>query len=285
MARPSAKPVVRIDDGRVIATEWQFAPGAETGWHIHGHDYVVVPLTDGDLLLEEPGGGTRDAGLKRHAPYARRAGVEHNVVNAGDTDLAFLEVEIVDRPLDAARLSTLSRFMNAWNARDVDALMHCMTNDCAFRASGGPGAEGRRYEGASSVRAAYQAIFDDLPRGGMDSQPPPRHRPARRVGMAVRRPRPQGYQCGGRRLRPVRIRRRADPAEGLLSQGTERLSIPSVDTFQSPDPDPVTSGSWSGSVIRWMIAQVGRVQLRWPQRLRLDEVLQFIAGQLHSLPG
>jgi len=163
MARPSAKPVVHIDDGRVIATEWQFAPGAETGWHIHGHDYVVVPLTDGALLLEEPGGGTRDAGLRRHAPYARRAGVEHNVVNAGDTDLAFLEVEIVDRPLDAARLSNLARFMNAWNARDVDALMDCMAADCAFHASGGPDAEGRRHEGTSAVRAAYEAIFETYP--------------------------------------------------------------------------------------------------------------------------
>jgi ketosteroid isomerase-like protein/mannose-6-phosphate isomerase-like protein (cupin superfamily) len=163
MARPSAKPVVHIDDGRVIATEWQFAPGAETGWHIHGHDYVVVPLTDGDLLLEEPGGGTRDAELRRHAPYSRRAGVEHNVVNAGNTDLAFLEVEIVDRPLDAARLATLFRFMNAWNARDVDALMDCMAGDCAFHASGGPDAAGRRHVGASSVRAAYQAIFEMYP--------------------------------------------------------------------------------------------------------------------------
>ncbi len=163
MTRRSAKPVVHIDDGRVIATEWQFAPGAETGWHIHGHDYVVVPLTDGDLLLEEPGGGTRDAGLRRHAPYARRAGVEHNVVNAGDADLAFLEIEIVDLPLDAARLSTLSRFMNAWNARDVDAVMDCMASECAFHASGGPDAEGGCYEGASAVRTAYEAIFETYP--------------------------------------------------------------------------------------------------------------------------
>ena len=63
-------------------TEWRFAPGAETGWHRHEADYVVVPLADGDLLLEEPGGGSRTATLKKHVPYARREGVEHNVVNA-----------------------------------------------------------------------------------------------------------------------------------------------------------------------------------------------------------
>jgi hypothetical protein len=45
-------------------------------------DYVVVPLLDGDFLLEERWGGSRMAHLKRHAPYARREGVEHNAVNA-----------------------------------------------------------------------------------------------------------------------------------------------------------------------------------------------------------
>jgi quercetin dioxygenase-like cupin family protein len=93
--RAQAKATVRIDDGRVKATEWAFVPGAETGWHIHGYDYVIVPLTDGRLLLEEPGGGTRKAELTMGVPYARKAGVEHNVINDGDGALRFLEVEIV----------------------------------------------------------------------------------------------------------------------------------------------------------------------------------------------
>ena len=80
---------------RVKATEWAFAPGAETGWHTHGHDYVIVPLSDGRLLLEEPGGGTRKAELMLGIPYARKAGVEHNVINDGDGEMRFLEVEIV----------------------------------------------------------------------------------------------------------------------------------------------------------------------------------------------
>jgi len=163
MTRTPATPIVRIDDGRVIATEWQFAPGAETGWHVHGHDYVVVPLTDGDVLLEEPGGGTRTAVLKKHIPYARKVGVEHNVVNAGSAEMAFLEVEIVDRQQEDTRLATLSRFMDAWNNRDVDALMDCMSQNCAFHASAGPDADGRRHEGAAAVRAAYTAIFDAFP--------------------------------------------------------------------------------------------------------------------------
>ena len=96
MTRPQATATVRIDDGRVKATEWAFAPGAETGWHTHGYDYVIVPLTDGRLLLEEPGGGTRKAELMLGIPYARKAGVKHNVINDGDREMRFLEVEIVN---------------------------------------------------------------------------------------------------------------------------------------------------------------------------------------------
>lgn len=94
-ARPQAVTTVRIDDGRVKATEHFFVPGAETGWHVHAYDYVIVPLTDGRLLLEEPGGIERHADLTLGIPYARNAGVEHNVVNAGSKEMRFLEIEIV----------------------------------------------------------------------------------------------------------------------------------------------------------------------------------------------
>jgi quercetin dioxygenase-like cupin family protein len=91
--RPKAKPTVRIDSERVIVTEYRFAPGAETGWHRHGHDYVVVPLTTGKLLLEDKV-GDREAQLTAGVPYFRNAGVEHNVVNANDFEFVFVEVEI-----------------------------------------------------------------------------------------------------------------------------------------------------------------------------------------------
>ena len=32
--------------------EYRFAPGANTGWHRHGHDYVIVPLMDGKVKLD-----------------------------------------------------------------------------------------------------------------------------------------------------------------------------------------------------------------------------------------
>jgi len=95
LERAPASATLRIDEAQVRATEFRFAPGAETGWHRHEHDYVVVPLLDGKLLLEEPGGTSRIAELRAHIPYARRAGVEHNVVNANDFEFAFLEVELL----------------------------------------------------------------------------------------------------------------------------------------------------------------------------------------------
>jgi hypothetical protein len=52
-----------------------------------------VPLLDGKLQLEEPGGTSRIAELHTHQPYTRLAGVEHNVINANSFEYAFLKVE------------------------------------------------------------------------------------------------------------------------------------------------------------------------------------------------
>jgi len=92
--RAPAAATVEIDDAHVRVTRWDFEAGAETGWHRHGMAYVVVPVTDGTLLLELPGGETATAALKAGVPYARMAGVEHNVVNAGSAPLSFVETEL-----------------------------------------------------------------------------------------------------------------------------------------------------------------------------------------------
>ncbi len=89
----TAKTTIHVENDRVIVTEFRFAPGDNTGWHIHGHDYVVVPLTDGRVKLESPT-GTNYADMKKGAPYFRKAGVEHDVINATDGDYAFIEIEL-----------------------------------------------------------------------------------------------------------------------------------------------------------------------------------------------
>jgi quercetin dioxygenase-like cupin family protein len=86
---------VQIENDRVKVTEWRFAPGAETGHHVHEHDYVVVPLTSGALRLEEPA-GARIAQLLTGVAYAREKGVAHNVINANDYEFCFLEVELLE---------------------------------------------------------------------------------------------------------------------------------------------------------------------------------------------
>lgn len=86
---------LQFKNDRVKVTEWRFAPGAESGHHVHEHDYVVVPLTSGALRLEESA-GTRTAELQVGVAYAREKGVAHNVTNANDYEFRFLEVELLE---------------------------------------------------------------------------------------------------------------------------------------------------------------------------------------------
>ena len=83
-----------IDDARVRVTRFDFAPGAETGWHRHGYDYVITAVTDCHMLLEEPGGTARRVLVPAGTAYRRTEGVEHNVVNDGAAPMSFVEVEL-----------------------------------------------------------------------------------------------------------------------------------------------------------------------------------------------
>lgn len=91
--RPKASSKLLQENERVIITEWRFAPGAETGWHRHAHDYVVVCLTAGKLLVETAAGNV-ETELQFGQAYARPVGVEHNIVNSGKGEFVFIEVEI-----------------------------------------------------------------------------------------------------------------------------------------------------------------------------------------------
>jgi beta-alanine degradation protein BauB len=84
---------VQVENEWVRVTEWRFAAGAETGYHVHACDYVVVPLTSGRLRLED-GAGTTEAQLTSGVAYARRKGIAHNVINPNAFEFRFLEIEI-----------------------------------------------------------------------------------------------------------------------------------------------------------------------------------------------
>lgn len=92
--RPQAVPTLQIDNERVTVTEWDFAAKAETGWHRHQFDYVVVPEMNGKLKIETPDGASSVAELSAHKAYFRKAGVEHNVINASDEAFSFVEIEL-----------------------------------------------------------------------------------------------------------------------------------------------------------------------------------------------
>jgi quercetin dioxygenase-like cupin family protein len=94
MNEPKAKPCRLIENRRVIVTRWTFAPGEATGPHVHAHDYVVVPLTTGKLRIVAENGVASDGDLVIGAPYAREAGVSHDVINRNAFDFSFIEIEL-----------------------------------------------------------------------------------------------------------------------------------------------------------------------------------------------
>ncbi|MEJ1157137.1 cupin domain-containing protein [Prosthecomicrobium sp. N25] len=82
-----------VDDDAVRVTRWDFAPGAETGWHRHGLAYVVVALTDCPFLVVSEAGEQR-VDVPAGTAYSRDAGIEHNVVNGGERPMSFVEIEL-----------------------------------------------------------------------------------------------------------------------------------------------------------------------------------------------
>ncbi len=93
MAADHAQPTVQFDNPTVRVTEWRFRAGATTGRHRHEYDYVVVPMTNGRLLIRTSDGES-SAELTTGQAYFRPAGVEHEVVNANPSELVFVEIEI-----------------------------------------------------------------------------------------------------------------------------------------------------------------------------------------------
>ena len=93
-ARPAAEPTVTVDNDRVKVTEWRFAPGAATGWHVHEMDYVITPVTSQPVDLVNREGEVTRFEMRAGVSYFREAGVAHDVINAGEGELRFVEVEL-----------------------------------------------------------------------------------------------------------------------------------------------------------------------------------------------
>ena len=89
----SATATVQVDDARMRVTEWAFEPDADTGFHTHGMDYVVVPMISGTLTIADADGNETTSQLVAGQAYSRAAGVAHNVINRSDAKIVFVEVE------------------------------------------------------------------------------------------------------------------------------------------------------------------------------------------------
>jgi quercetin dioxygenase-like cupin family protein len=88
-----ASPTVVQDDEIVRITRWDFAPGAVTGWHQHGWPYFVVLLTEARMRIHD-GEKVTEVSFPAGHSYMRPAGVTHDVMNGGESPMAFVEIEV-----------------------------------------------------------------------------------------------------------------------------------------------------------------------------------------------
>jgi quercetin dioxygenase-like cupin family protein len=89
----------------VRVTRWTLEVQESTGVHHHAYDYVVVPMSAGRMRIVGLDGSESTAELAPGRTYFREAGVEHNVWNAGEGVLDFVEVELLTRGASEPRAS------------------------------------------------------------------------------------------------------------------------------------------------------------------------------------
>ena len=111
----------------------------------------------------------------------------------------------------------LQAFLDAFNARDVDAIMAFFAEDCVMDMPRGPAPGGRRLVGKEQVREGIRSRLDGIPdiHYGND-----RHwvvRRPRRVGVDAARHAAERRPRRGARVRSARVQRgRKDQPQGLL---------------------------------------------------------------------
>lgn len=91
--RAPAQGTVQVDNDRCVVTEWRFPPGSHTGWHRHSMDYVVVPMSTGELVIDTGDDIIRNPLIAGQA-YGRQAGIEHDVINDNPFEFVFIEIEM-----------------------------------------------------------------------------------------------------------------------------------------------------------------------------------------------
>ena len=61
------------------------------------------------------------------------------------------------------RSATLDRLFDAFNRHDAEGVMACFADAAVFFTAAGPTAAGRRIEGLDAIRAAFVAVWTEMP--------------------------------------------------------------------------------------------------------------------------
>ena len=88
-----AEPTIIIENEKVKVAEWQMGPDTQIGHHEHTLDYMVIALSGGELTIAT---GEEDFAfpLQVGVTVYLNAGDAHDVLNRGDTEVRFLEIDI-----------------------------------------------------------------------------------------------------------------------------------------------------------------------------------------------
>ena len=88
-----AEPTIIIENEKVKVADWRMGPDTQIGHHVHPMDYLVVALSSGELTIAT---GEEDIAfpLQVGATVFGNTGDAHDVLNRGDAELRFLEIEI-----------------------------------------------------------------------------------------------------------------------------------------------------------------------------------------------
>ena len=82
-----------IDNDRVKVGDWSMAPDTQIGHHIHTMDYLVVALSGGELTIAMENEDISFP-LEVGVSVFGQTGDAHDVLNRGDSEVRFLEIEL-----------------------------------------------------------------------------------------------------------------------------------------------------------------------------------------------
>ena len=82
-----------FEDDKTKITSWKFAPGSQTGWHLHNFDYVTIQKSGGRLKLESEDGEIKYIDYENNRTAGYSAPIKHNATNVSEEEVRVIEIE------------------------------------------------------------------------------------------------------------------------------------------------------------------------------------------------